>query len=101
MKLGWWRSGVGRRGLGFIAPFSLGSSFPIQAYTVVARLALTFTIVTLWSFFPTLDLPVLAGPVMFSKRWGQCMSMHTDQQPLRLRFLGSALPGFFGRGMSK
>ena len=62
MKLGWGR-GRGGEGLSFIAPFPLCSAFPIQAYAVVTSLVLPFTILTSWSFFSTLDLTVLAGPV--------------------------------------
>ena len=53
-------------GMVFIASFSLRPPFPIQAYTVVTRLALTFTIVAFWSFLSTLYLAVLAGPLRFS-----------------------------------
>ena len=66
MKLGRRGGGVGE-GLGFIASFSLRPPFPIQADAVVTRLALAFTVITLWSFFSALDLPILAGPVMFSE----------------------------------
>lgn len=62
MKLGWRRGRIG--GLKFIAPFPLCSAFPIQAYAVVTGLALSLTILTSWSFFSTLDLTVLAGPVI-------------------------------------
>lgn len=87
-------------GLGFVASFPLCPSFPVEADAVITRLTLTFTVVTFWSFFTTLDLSILAGPVMFSTgRWTVSL-FHAYQQPWRLRFLGSALPGFFGRGMS-
>ena len=99
MKLGRRGGGVGE-GLGFIASFPLCPPFPIQADAVVTRLALAFTVITFWSFFSALDLPILAGPVMFSESGDLIDCLHTYQQPLRLRFLGSALPGFFGRGMS-
>lgn len=66
MKLGWGGSCCGG-GLGLIAAFSLCPSFPVETDAVIARLALAFTIVTFRSFFPTLDLPILAGPVLFSK----------------------------------
>ena len=69
MKLG--RRGVGvGEGLGFIASFPLCPPFPIEADAVVTRLALAFTVITFWSFFSALDLPILAGPVMvmFSER---------------------------------
>ena len=52
--------------VGLIAPFPLCPAFPVEAYAVVARLALTFTVVTSWPFFSTLDLAVLAGPREFS-----------------------------------
>ena len=52
--------------VGLIAPFPLCPAFPVEAYAVVTRLALTFTIVTSWPFFSTLDLAVLAGPSGFS-----------------------------------
>ena len=99
MKLGWGGSCV-EGCLGFIASFSLCPAFPIQAYAVVTSLALPFTVFTFWSFFSTLDLAVLAGPgICFSD--GRCgRYLPTYQQPLRLRFLGSALPGFLGRGMA-
>ena len=86
--------------MGLIASFPLCPAFPIEAYAVVARLALTFTIVTPWPFLSTLDLTVLAGPRVFQQVWMGCMTWSAYQQPLRLRFLGSALPGFLGRGMA-
>lgn len=66
MKLGRGGSCSGG-GLGLIASFSLCPPFPVETDAVIARLALAFTIVTFRSFFPTLDLPILAGPVLFSK----------------------------------
>ena len=64
MKLSRRGGGVGE-GLGFIASFPLCPPFPIQADAVVTRFALAFTVITFWSFFSTLDLPIFAGPVMF------------------------------------
>ena len=98
MKLGWGGS-CAEGGLGFIASFSLCPAFPIQAYAVVTSLALSFTVFTFWSFFSALDLSVLAGPVVV-QQWSVCRVFSAYQQPLRLRFLGSALPGFLGRGMA-
>ncbi len=60
----------GRRGcriggdLILIAAFPLCPPFPVQTNAVVTRLALALTVVTFWSFFPTLDLAVLAGPAV-------------------------------------
>ena len=73
MKLG--RRGVGvGEGLGFIASFPFCPPFPIEADAVVTRLALALTVITFWSFFSALDLPILAGPViiMFSERLISC-----------------------------
>ena len=69
MQLGRGRSCT-EGGLGFIASFPLCPSFPVEADAVITRLALTFTVVTFWSFFTTFDLSILAGPVVFSTgRW--------------------------------
>ena len=86
--------------MGFVAPFPLCPAFPIEAYAVVTRLALPFTVVAFWSFFSALDLPILARPITFSHGRCDVGFFPTYQQPLRLRFLGSALPGFLGRGMA-
>ena len=63
MKLGRGGSCVGR-GLSLIASFPLCPTLPVEAYAVVTRLALPFTVFTFRSFLPTFDLPVLAGPIV-------------------------------------
>ena len=63
MKLGRRGCGVGE-GLRFIASFPLCPPFPIQADAVVTRFALALTVITFWSFFSALDLPILAGPMI-------------------------------------
>lgn len=73
MKLGWGRGRV-EGGLKFIAPFPLCTAFPIQSYAVVTSFALPFTILTSWSFFSTLDLAVLAGPVV-TQQWSGCVDV--------------------------
>lgn len=65
MELGWRGSRV-EGSLGFIASFPLCPPLPIQAYAIITRLALPLTIFTFWSFLSTLDLAVLAWPIVFS-----------------------------------
>ena len=96
MKLGRGRD-CGGGGLGFIASFSFGPPFPVQADTVVAGFALAFTIITFRSFFPTLDLPVFAGPAGgFSKGRYEVNSMKRLPAAVATPLFGLGASWFLG-----
>lgn len=80
--------------------FPLGTALPVQADTVIADLCVALAVYTSWLFFPAFNLPIFARPVYRSARI-QCQPLCncSYQHPLRLRVLGSALPGFFGLGI--
>ena len=73
---------------------------PIQTYTVVARLCLSFAVLTARLLFAALYFSGLTRPTSRISNVDPVRDIPLAyQQPVLLLFLGSGAPSFFGRGM--